>query len=381
MLACPLDFVFDMLIDGKEIYELCLIPTERCNLRCVYCLVDKEHGHTMSFATAQRAIDEMMAESHPFDYYKISYMGGEPLLNLPLLMQIEEYIQRVYPTQDIRYEIVTYGTLLNERAKEWLLSVKDKTTFVVSIDGGKETDDAHRSNSFDQVNISFAQRMPHARINMVITPDSLPKTLENRLLLAQYGIPVRMFMEEGLRWRYEHLAVFESVLMELVTYYLEHNELEPCHLLNNSLYLLEDDSLVLGCAQHSYSYAISADGERYDCHRCMPFENFGELQIPQQYIHDLSAAKFLNPNCTSCYIHELCNSCPASNASIIHRPEASIRCQMMKILYRAQAFFYLNLLVANPSNPMVAQYSRSQNINMVKAAEHILRTVDSSHAF
>lgn len=370
-----------MLIDGKEIYELCLIPTERCNLRCVYCLVNKEHGHSMSFATAKRAIDEMIAEPHPFEYYKILYMGGEPLLNLPLLIQIEDYIQNTYPTKDIRYEIVTNGTCLTNRAMEWLESIGRKTMFVVSIDGRKETHNAHRSNSFDHVNISFAQRMPHSHINMVITPDSLHKTLENLLFLSQYGIPVHMFIEEGLRWRHEHLALFESVLLEIVSYYLEHNELEPCHLLNNSLYLLEEEGIVLGCAQHNYSYAISANGERYDCHRCMPFENFGELQIPQSYIHNLSAAKMLSPHCASCYINKLCNSCPASNASIIDRPAATIHCQMVKILYRAQAYFYLSLMVTNPSNPMITRYSRSQNINMVKAAERILRTLDTSHAF
>lgn len=370
-----------MVINGKEVYELCLIPTERCNLRCVYCLVNKDRGHVMSYEVAKEAVDEMLAVPHVFDYYKVSFMGGEPFLNFPLIRNIYAYIQDTYNKKDVRFEIVTNGTLFNDEIRRWLLSVGSNVQLVLSADGKRSTHNINRSNSFDKIDFEFVRQLPHKRINMVITPQSLPSTLENILYLQSFGFPVRMFIEEGIRWHPEHLPQFEEVLMQLLDYYLSHPEIEPCNLLNNSLYLIVDDSVVLGCAQHEYSYSVSADGEKYACHRCMPFENYGDLHIPEEFINDLSSAKSVNDSCQNCVISKLCNSCPASIASMKGRPEAATRCQMFKLLYKAQAFFYLNLIIKNPSNPMITQYSKEQNKKMIHACELILRQIDPTKAF
>lgn len=363
-----------MVIGNKEIYELCLIPTERCNLNCRYCMVDKSKGGKTKLSVAFAAIDEMMFLKKNFDGYTISFMGGEPFLNFNFIRQVVSYVDNTYPNKTVFYEIVTNGTLLTAEIKAWIKDNINKLKIVLSLDGDKKTQDIHRCNSFDLIDLEFFKRLPSPTVNMVITPTSLQDLVHNLSFLDSNGFSVRAFIEEGTRWKDEHMAAFAQTLKSLVDFYIIHPDVKICSLLRNSFHLLEDDDIVLGCSSHKYSYAISAEGIKYECHRCLPYENTGEIKIPNASLKELSEFRLLKDKCRECYISKLCNSCPATNAARNGNAELiERRCMMNKIIYKAQAYLFSQLLVTHPNHAVFECLSKKHKIGTIVAIQKILQ--------
>ena len=94
---------------------LVLSLTGDCNLACRYCYAAGQVPRTMAWETARRAIDLAAEDGIPFI---LQFSGGEPLLALPLLMQIAEYVHvnRIRARMDLQ----TNGTLITETAADFL---------------------------------------------------------------------------------------------------------------------------------------------------------------------------------------------------------------------------------------------------------------------
>ena len=110
--------------------------TGNCNLACRYCYASEQDRNTMTWETARRAID-LAAAGAPFI---LQFSGGEPLLALPLLHQIVDYIRtnRIRARMDLQ----TNGTLLTEKAAAFLRCAR--IGIGVSLDGRPAEHDAHR---------------------------------------------------------------------------------------------------------------------------------------------------------------------------------------------------------------------------------------------
>ena len=110
--------------------------TGNCNLACRYCYASEQDRNTMTWETARRAID-LAAAGAPFI---LQFSGGEPLLALPLLHQIVDYIRtnRIRARMDLQ----TNGTLLTEETAAFLRCAR--IGIGVSLDGRPAEHDAHR---------------------------------------------------------------------------------------------------------------------------------------------------------------------------------------------------------------------------------------------
>ena len=339
-------------------------------------MVDKSKGRETSLPVAFAAIDDMMLSKVVFDGYAITFMGGEPFLNFNFIKQIVSYIDRIYPDKKVIYNIVTNGTSLTTEIKNWIRDNIHKLKIILSLDGDKKTHDFHRCNSFDHIDLGFFKSLPSPTVNMVITPSSLQDLLHNISFLDHNGFSVKAFIEEGTRWKDEHMPLLAQALKALIDYYISHPDVKICTLLRNSLYLLEDDNILLGCASHKYSYTVSADGEKYECHRCLPFENAGEMKIADASLKNLSKFHLLKDECKGCYISKLCNSCPATNAARNGNAELiERRCEINKIIYKAQAYLFSRLLVTNPGHAVFASLSKRHKLYTITAIQKILQTL------
>ena len=111
--------------------------TGNCNLACRYCYASEQDRNTMTWETARRAIDLAAASGAPFI---LQFSGGEPLLALPLLHQIVDYIRtnRIRARMDLQ----TNGTLLTEETAAFLRCAR--IGIGVSLDGRPAEHDAHR---------------------------------------------------------------------------------------------------------------------------------------------------------------------------------------------------------------------------------------------
>ncbi|MGZ9653400.1 radical SAM protein [Bacillus cereus] len=133
--------------------QLILILTEKCNLRCEYCIYNdkypEEMGYSdeeMDFETATKAVDmyyqlhmERVKRGHK-KFPVITMYGGEPLLKFDLIKRVMEYAKELMP--DTLFYTTTNGTLLSEKMMDYFVNNRIIITF--SIDGFKENHDRNR---------------------------------------------------------------------------------------------------------------------------------------------------------------------------------------------------------------------------------------------
>jgi len=158
----------------QSLPQLVFEVTDRCNLNCKYCAYsefyrrhDTREGKNFSFTRAKLVIDYL------YDLWKdnysegsnreliISFYGGEPLMNVPFIKQVVEYLEGLEKIGlTYTYSMTTNAILLN-RYMDYL--VENDFRLLISLDGDKFAQsyriDHSGKNSFERVfrNIKLLQ--------------------------------------------------------------------------------------------------------------------------------------------------------------------------------------------------------------------------------
>lgn len=133
---------------SNKIRMIILQVTQQCNLRCEYCAYSGKYlnrGHAnnrMSFETAKKGIDFLIANSRDVDSINISFYGGEPLLEFKLMKKCIEYAEAAAEGKNVTFNFTTNGTLFTREIIEylWLHDV----SIMISLDGPREVQDKSR---------------------------------------------------------------------------------------------------------------------------------------------------------------------------------------------------------------------------------------------
>lgn len=148
--------------NGILIHHLRLDLTENCNLDCTYCyekVTMNSIKENMSWEIAKKAIDEfyIILVNNNTKNCSVRFFGGEPLLQLDLLIQCLDYCNNLFTKRDIvvEYLLNTNGTLLTREICELLK--KYNVHVILSLDGIGSVNDEHRKfkngvGSFDIIN-------------------------------------------------------------------------------------------------------------------------------------------------------------------------------------------------------------------------------------
>ena len=95
------------------ITHLDVVLTAGCNLRCSYCYQNDKKARRMDWDTLRASADLVLASER--DEVSLLFIGGEPLLEFPLIERAVAYIEeRRAPPQKIKYQVITNGTLLTD---------------------------------------------------------------------------------------------------------------------------------------------------------------------------------------------------------------------------------------------------------------------------
>lgn len=131
----------------KNMTQLTLEVTERCNLRCKYCIYQDDNAdfhkfseHDMTFDIAKKAIDFTYARTH--DKFYISFYGGEPLLNFNLIKQSVEYARQLVKDRKLEFSMTTNAVLITEEIAKYL--AENRFSVMVSLDGPEEIHNENR---------------------------------------------------------------------------------------------------------------------------------------------------------------------------------------------------------------------------------------------
>ncbi|MDA1095011.1 MAG: radical SAM protein [Acidobacteria bacterium] len=171
-------FFRDVREDASEL-RLTVLTTMQCNFACDYCF-QGDHGdyndtaEKMSLATADRLCDwvESRLDELGSNQFGLTFFGGEPLLNLPVMYAMAERLWHATQERGVamRINVITNGLLLTpdvvDRLEPFgLHSIK------ITLDGDQEAHDRMRplrggQGTFERI-IANIQRVAH-RCNIAI---------------------------------------------------------------------------------------------------------------------------------------------------------------------------------------------------------------------
>lgn len=159
--------------------QLILVLTEKCNMRCEYCIYSEKYPLEMSYSDQELDYDSAVIAIN--EYFKIhrekerhgystppriTFYGGEPLLKIDLIKRIVAYVEDVEPKST--FYMTTNGLLLDGNVADYVSEHKFMIT--VSIDGYKENHDRNRvtfnqAPTFDKIfhNIINYQKMKRSK--------------------------------------------------------------------------------------------------------------------------------------------------------------------------------------------------------------------------
>lgn len=132
-------------IHSSTVYNLTLLPSLDCNLRCWYCFEKHIQGSHMSAINSQAILNHVkqLFNSNPeLSYLNIELFGGEPLLYFkeelyPLLSQIKEYVTEL--KKGISFFFVTNAVCITPDTIPLFNDLN--ASFQISIDGYKDRHD------------------------------------------------------------------------------------------------------------------------------------------------------------------------------------------------------------------------------------------------
>jgi uncharacterized protein len=150
--------------ESRDQLRVTVLTTLQCNFACDYCLQGdhgdyNKHAVKMTMETAQRVeqwiedrIDAITPES-----LSLTFFGGEPLLNLPVLYYLAERLSRTCEERGmvISINIITNGLLLTPEVVDRLVPL-GLNGVKVTLDGDRETHNRMRplrggQGTFDKI--------------------------------------------------------------------------------------------------------------------------------------------------------------------------------------------------------------------------------------
>jgi uncharacterized protein len=141
-----------------------VLTTLQCNFACDYCIQGdhgeyNKHAHKMSMADAARLADwiEARLETLGSETLSLTFFGGEPLLNLPVMYYLAERLWQSTQARGVRQwiNIITNGLLLTREVVD-RLNQFGLNGVKITLDGDQETHDRMRplrggQGTFDRI--------------------------------------------------------------------------------------------------------------------------------------------------------------------------------------------------------------------------------------
>ena len=176
-----------------EIDALELVLTAGCNLRCSYCYQNDKKARSMEWSTLRASLDVLLRSSA--NDVQILFIGGEPLLEFPLIEQAVSYVAaRRRAEMNVRYNIITNGILVTDAHVEFFRT--HRFAVQLSFDGVPEVQDLRGRGTFGRLD-ALLDRLRAAAPEFVarqlaVSITLLPETLK------WFPSSVAYFYEKGI---------------------------------------------------------------------------------------------------------------------------------------------------------------------------------------
>lgn len=342
--------------DPKYSRKICISTNSSCNLKCIYCYERDKKNLEFDENEAIGIITDILKTTTK-DGTKIKLHGGEPFLVFQKIKRLCENLWKQDFPEYYHVHITTNGTLVHGEIQDWLYKNRDKITIKLSLDGNKRTNDINRPNSFDFIDIPFfLKAWPNLRVNMTITPETVPYIYENIKYMNSVGIK-RIISHFSLMTDWENCHMEKKLykqLLDVTNFYLDNPELEPWFFFSYDISrTLSKSRCFSPCAlgeTKAYDFQTKAF---YPCHMCFPSLGGEKISMELGKIDFSRLNEYEETCCAECPFINICITCYAEN--YISRGSVSRRdmsmCFYNKLIYAALAKYeYARIIkLENPS--------------------------------
>lgn len=321
--------------------------TQRCNLRCNYCYIDKR-DISISQDVAQKIVDFAYWNTPDDEKINIGFFGGEPLLAFDKVREIVAMVEEHpgFTPERLEMTLVSNGTLFSDAIACFLRD--HNIGFGVSCDGPPAIQDISRCyingrGSGKQVDETLKWAMellPNTMVNAVYYPQTLsllPRVVE---YFSDIGLRhIYLSPDFSAQWKEDDAALLPDLYADIGSFYLNNLAQNDRHFIS----LIDAKIAVImrggydrheRCRMGKGEFAFSASGFIYPCERLIGKGGGGEHAIGHIDTGVESDRLACNPAsrgvvpsaCIECGIREYCmNWCGCSNfmsTGSYHRPGA-----------------------------------------------------------
>lgn len=331
------------LISEPAISNAYIVVTENCNFNCKYCFiseaVQKENtkSKVMTEEVARKAVALLQKtyERQKHDYDKtITFYGGEPLMNVPIieffLKQIEEVKKTHYWPSDVKYALITNGALLTPKIIDFLKANNINLSISYDITKSSHAQRVNKSNpdnSYDivsqKIDLCKQMDMPFS-LSITITEELLEqqeeviKSIEriNPATIAYNLLIPNQNTSQDDRY-YELATTFMLKSFELLrdTGLYEDRIMRKVHSFSKGRIHLYDC-----CASGGNQFVIAPDGQIGICHGYLNnrkffsssvFDDDFDFKTQKDYLYWKDRTPLLMPQCQNCECLSICGGgCP-----------------------------------------------------------------------
>jgi len=144
-------------MERQGILQLILMPTERCNFRCIYCYEDFLRPKMLPEVC--QGLEHLVETRAPsLRELDVSWFGGEPLLALDVIRRLSLSFLDTCAKHGVAYKcgITTNGYLLTQAIAEELVMQLKVTEYQITLDGPRAEHDKRRKligggGTFDRI--------------------------------------------------------------------------------------------------------------------------------------------------------------------------------------------------------------------------------------
>ena len=187
---------------NREIYYLRISVTDRCNLRCTYCMPEegiklKSHEDILRF----EEIEELVKTAVKLGFYKFRLTGGEPLVRRGIV----ELVKKIAIIDGVKtLAMTTNGLLLTKYAEE--LKAAGLSRLNISLDSLKPeryqeiTRGGNLNQALDGIKAALATGFEKTKLNVVIVDGFNEDEKDNfKKFTAENSLKVRFIRKMDLK--------------------------------------------------------------------------------------------------------------------------------------------------------------------------------------
>jgi len=324
---------------------LTLDVTQECNMRCAYCYENSKEFDRLSrmdSETAKKAIIKLLKPDMDNQRRRLTFFGGEPLLNFDLIEMIVSYVEKMWPDR-FSFGITTNATLIDTKIADFL--TKKKFSVLVSLDGLERTQNILRplkdsENSFiktihgikllNEKGLKPSIRCTSTSVNSDLS--NFAEVFKELSIRKLYVAVVSTSNEHMIPESFELTSSYQKLYE-----YFRHKNGTFLGLVSSTAKKIESKEFSANCTAGRTMVTLASNGDVYICHRKVGVSSFFIGNVISNTFEEivLTSKSKLNKlsskieECKNCWARNLCSGiCMAT----IGLPEKHFRvyCEFVK---------------------------------------------------